>query len=78
MEIGAQLFTIRDYCKNLADFEESLKKIADIGDRLSKWDAAGAMSISKITVVRSAIYQRRGLTAFAIILCRFSTGHAPT
>ena len=31
MEIGAQLFTIRDYCRNLADFEESLKKIADIG-----------------------------------------------
>lgn len=31
METGAQLFTIRDYCKNLDDFSESLKKIADIG-----------------------------------------------
>lgn len=31
MEIGAQFFTIRDFCKNLEDFEESLKKVADIG-----------------------------------------------
>lgn len=31
MEIGAQLFTVRDYCKNLTDFEESLKKVANIG-----------------------------------------------
>ena len=31
MEIGAQLYTIREYCRNLTDFEESLKKIADIG-----------------------------------------------
>lgn len=31
MEIGAQFFTIRDCCKNLDDFEESLKKVADIG-----------------------------------------------
>ena len=23
MEIGAQLFTVRDYCQNLTDFEES-------------------------------------------------------
>ena len=31
MEIGAQFFTIRDFCKNLDDFSESLKKVADIG-----------------------------------------------
>lgn len=31
MLIGAQFFTIRDYCKNLNDFSESLKKVADIG-----------------------------------------------
>lgn len=31
MEIGAQFFTIRDYCKNLTDFAESIKKVADIG-----------------------------------------------
>ncbi|MBQ8740548.1 MAG: sugar phosphate isomerase/epimerase [Clostridia bacterium] len=31
MEIGVQFFTLRDYCKNLDDFAESLKKVADIG-----------------------------------------------
>lgn len=33
MQIGAQLYTVRDYCKNLKDFSETLKKIADIGYR---------------------------------------------
>lgn len=31
MEIGAQFFTLRDYCKTKEDFAESLKKVADIG-----------------------------------------------
>ncbi|MBP1587674.1 MAG: sugar phosphate isomerase/epimerase [Clostridia bacterium] len=31
MRIGAQLYTVRDFCRNLEDFEETLKKIADIG-----------------------------------------------
>ena len=31
MQIGAQLFTLRDYCKTLPDFSETLKKVADIG-----------------------------------------------
>lgn len=31
MEIGAQFYTIRDYCRNLDDFSESMKKVADIG-----------------------------------------------
>ncbi len=31
MEIGVQFYTIRDYCKNLEDFTESIKKVADIG-----------------------------------------------
>lgn len=33
MEIGAQLYTVRDYCKNLTDFAETLKRVADIGYR---------------------------------------------
>lgn len=33
MEIGAQLFTVRELCKTLDDFAETLKKIADIGYR---------------------------------------------
>ena len=31
MKIGAQFFTIRDFCGTLDDFSESLKKVADIG-----------------------------------------------
>ncbi len=31
MEIGIQFYTLRDYCKNLDDFAETLKKVADIG-----------------------------------------------
>ncbi len=33
MEIGAQLFTVREFCKTLPDFAETLKKVADIGYR---------------------------------------------
>lgn len=31
MELGAQLFTLREYCKTLPDFAETLKKVADMG-----------------------------------------------
>ena len=31
MKIGAQLWTVREYCSNLEAFAETLKKIADIG-----------------------------------------------
>ena len=31
MRIGAQLYTVREYMKNLDDFAETLKKVADIG-----------------------------------------------
>lgn len=31
MKIGAQFYTLRDHCKTLDDFAESLKKVADIG-----------------------------------------------
>ena len=33
MEIGAQLYTLREYCKTIEDFAETLKKVADIGYR---------------------------------------------
>ena len=33
MRIGAQFYTIRESCKDLASFAESLKKVADIGYR---------------------------------------------
>lgn len=31
MRIGAQFYTLREHCKNLEDFSETLKKVADIG-----------------------------------------------
>lgn len=31
MRIGAQLYTVRDCCKTLDDFSDTLKKVADIG-----------------------------------------------
>lgn len=31
MTLGAQLFTVRDFCKDLDSFSETLKKVADIG-----------------------------------------------
>lgn len=31
MEIGAQFYTLRDFCKDLDSFAETLKKVADIG-----------------------------------------------
>ena len=31
MKIGAQLFTVRNYCQDLSSFAETLRKIADIG-----------------------------------------------
>lgn len=33
MEIGAQFYTVRQFTQNLADFAETLKKVADIGYR---------------------------------------------
>ena len=31
MKTGAQFYTVRDFCKDLDGFAETLKKVADIG-----------------------------------------------
>ncbi len=31
MKVGAQLFTLHDYCKTLSDFENTLARVADMG-----------------------------------------------
>jgi len=33
MKVGAQFYTIRDHCKTLEDFSDSLRKVADMGYR---------------------------------------------
>ncbi len=34
MKIGAQLFTVRDFCKTKEDFAQTLEKVADIGYKI--------------------------------------------
>jgi sugar phosphate isomerase/epimerase len=31
IKIGAQLYTVREFCKNITDFKKTMKKVADIG-----------------------------------------------
>ena len=33
MQLGAQLYTVREFTKTLSGFSETLKKVADIGYR---------------------------------------------
>ena len=33
MDLGAQLYTVREFCQNTEDFAETLKRVADIGYR---------------------------------------------
>ena len=42
MKIGAQLYTIREFTKNTADFATSMKKIADIGYQYVQVSGIGA------------------------------------
>ena len=39
--IGAQLYTIRDFCQTKEDFEESMKKVSDIGYKVVQLSAIG-------------------------------------
>ena len=40
-KIGAQLYTIRDYCQTKEDFEESMEKVAKIGYKVVQLSAIG-------------------------------------
>ena len=44
MYLGAQLYTVREYMKNEADFKETIKKIADIGYKYAQVSGIGAVS----------------------------------
>jgi sugar phosphate isomerase/epimerase len=57
MKIGAQLYTVRDYCQNADDFNETMRKVAAMGyeyAQLSGWAGFGA------DVVKEAI-ERTGV-----------------
>ncbi len=56
--IGAQLYTVREYCQNAQDFEETLKKLSHIGYQVVQLSAIGDMPAE---VVRE-LCDRYGIT----------------
>ena len=48
MKIGAQFFTIRDFCQTIKDFDESCKKIKEIGYNYVQLSAIGNFSADEI------------------------------
>ena len=50
MKIGAQLFTLRDYCKIPEDFAETLKKVADIGYTIGDFDGSKLITAIKCII----------------------------
>ena len=43
-KVAAQLYTLRDFMKTAKDFEETLKKVSDIGYRAVQLSAVGCMN----------------------------------
>ena len=50
-KIGAQLFTIRDYCQTIEDFDESMEKLSKIGYKVVQLSAIGNMHAKEIKEV---------------------------
>ena len=50
-KIGAQLFTIRDYCQTIEDFDESMEKVSKIGYKVVQLSAIGNMPAKEIKEV---------------------------
>lgn len=58
MKIGAQYFTIRDYCQTIEDFDTSCKKVADIGYKTVQLSGIGNFTAEEI----KPILDKYGLT----------------
>ena len=56
--VGAQLYTVRDYCKTLPDIAETLKKVADIGYTAVQVSGFGDVDPKEVT----RLFQDNGLT----------------
>jgi sugar phosphate isomerase/epimerase len=56
--VGAQLYTVRDYCKTLPDIAETLKKVADIGYTAIQVSGFGPVDLKEVT----KLIQDSGLT----------------
>ena len=48
MVIGAQLYTLRDYCQNEKDFDESMKRVAEIGYKTVQVSGIGPIAPAKV------------------------------
>lgn len=48
LKIGAQYYTIRDYCQTIADFDESCKKVAEIGYKSVQLSGIGNFTADEI------------------------------
>ena len=48
MVIGAQLYTLRDYCQNEKDFNLSMKRVAEIGYKTVQVSGIGPISAKKV------------------------------
>ena len=48
MVIGAQLYTLRDYCQNEKDFAESMKRVAEIGYTTVQVSGIGPIPAEKV------------------------------
>ncbi len=57
--IGAQLYTVRDFCKTLAEFDETCRKIKEIGYTLVQLSGIGDFSGEEI----KPILEKHGLEA---------------
>lgn len=49
--IGAQYFTIREYCQTLEDFEESCRKVSEIGYQVVQLSGIGDFSAEDVKVI---------------------------
>jgi len=49
--IGAQLYTLRDFCKNISEFAETLKKVKDIGYSAVQISGIGDMDPKEVAKV---------------------------
>ena len=49
--IGAQFFTIRNFCKTIEDFEESCKKVSEIGYKVVQLSGIGDFKAEEVKAV---------------------------
>ena len=62
MEIGAQLYTVREFTQTEHDFRETIKKVADIGYPCVQISGAGQISVNVFAEICSQFYIKPVIT----------------